>query len=147
MRLRWISLVGVVVVIIAIWASDKIGWEGERTVYTARCEGGNWLDGHCTGRLVPSDRYRFRASRSRQEVMYWIVGSRVPSATYRDCTVKDRGTWSCNVGTNQPHTVTHEMINGKPEARETGSGDSFRTVPKWEWWLLRLGVRMTDTES
>lgn len=77
MRLRWISLVGVVVVIIAIWASDKIGWEGERTVYTARCEGGNWLDGHCTGRLVPSDRYRFRASRSRQEVMYWIVGSRV----------------------------------------------------------------------
>jgi len=39
------------------------------------------------------------------------------------------------------------MINGKPEARETGSGDSFRTVPKWEWWLLRLGVRMTDTES
>lgn len=61
--------------------------------------------------------------------------------------MKDRGNWSCNVGTNQPHTVTHEMINGKPEARETGSGDSFRTVPKWEWWLLRLGVRMTDTES
>ena len=43
MVLRWlVILFGLIVVAIAIWASDKIGLQGERTVYSVRCEEGIW---------------------------------------------------------------------------------------------------------
>ena len=73
---KW-AIVAVVVVAlgIALWGSDKITYEGERTVYTVRCEQGDWEGArNARGRMVAGDRYRFRASVSKQEVLYWVVG-------------------------------------------------------------------------
>ena len=86
----------------ALWASDKITYEGERTIYTVRCEQGNWEGLQCKGRMVAGDRYRFRASVSKQEVLYWVVGSSQPSGKFSRCTVKDRGNWSCEANADQP---------------------------------------------
>ena len=138
-----ISLV-LMILAIAIWASDKISFQGERTVYSVRCEEGIWEGWRCTGRLIASDRYRFRASRSRQEVIYWIVGSSERSGKYPDCEVVDRGNWTCRGDTiGQPLTVTHQMVKGHPIRDEAGSALPFHAVPKWQWWLLDLGVQVT----
>src|SRR5258708_35884835 len=80
---------------IFIWASDRITIEGERTVYTVSCEQGVWDGLHCTGRLAAGDRYRFRASHSRNEIGYWIAGSRARSGKETDCVVSDRDRWAC----------------------------------------------------
>jgi hypothetical protein len=118
---------------IAMWASDKISYEGERTVYSVRCEHGVWEGWRCTGRLVVGDRYRFRASKSRQEVLYWIVGSPERSGKYTECRVADRGNWTCAVAVAQAPTVTHEMVHGRPTRDESGAMISFRAVSKWQW--------------
>jgi hypothetical protein len=144
MVLRWlVILFGLIVVAIAIWASDKIGLQGERTVYSVRCEEGIWEGWRCTGRLMAGDRYRFRASRSRQEVIYWIVGSSGASGKYSECKVVDRGNWTCPEVRGQPVTVTHEMVKGHPVFRDGETELPFRAVAKWQWWLLAAGVQVT----
>ena len=46
------ALIAVAVVLLAvvasIWASDRITLQGERTIYTVNCEGGNWVGNRCT---------------------------------------------------------------------------------------------------
>ena len=44
MSAKWIT--GFVIVIglaIVLWASDRITYDGERTVYTVRCDQGEWV--------------------------------------------------------------------------------------------------------
>lgn len=138
---KWIAIVLVLSgLAIVLWASDKITYEGERTIYTVRCEGGEWAGLQCRGKMVAADRYRFRASKAKQEVLYWVVGSSAPSGKFTQCTVKDRGNWTCPENAGQPATITHEMVNGRPK-RDDGVQDvAFHAVPKWVWWLLDAGV-------
>jgi len=144
MALRWFAVAFVLMALaIMIWASDKISYEGEHTVYSVRCERGVWEGWRCTGRLVAGDRYRFRASRSRQEVLYWIVGSSGASGKYTDCKVADRGDWACTEAVGQPPTITHEMVKGRPSRDAGGTALPFHAVPKWQWWLLDAGVQVT----
>ena len=147
MRGRWlvIVLVAVVVLGLLVWASDKIGLQGERTVYTVQCTGGVWEELKCTGSLTASERYRFRASRRRQEVLFWIVGSSVPSGKFTDCVVKDRGDWSCRQDAAQPATITHAMSQGQPVRDPTGRSLPFHAVSKWKWWMLKAGIRIFST--
>lgn len=127
------------------WASDKVGIEGERTVYTVQCVGGSWQGNVCTGRLAAGDLHRFRASRSRGEVIYWIASSPAPSGKFTRCQVKDRGNWKCGAPPpGQPPTITREMANGRP-VREAGQGADFHAVRKWEWWLVRTGIPLVKT--
>jgi hypothetical protein len=56
---------------VMMWSADVISFEDERTIYTADCLGGEWTDGRCTGRLKAADRIRFRASKDRNEVVFW----------------------------------------------------------------------------
>jgi hypothetical protein len=99
---KWAIVVVVVVALgIALWGSDKITYEGERTVYTVRCEQGDWEGLACKGKMVAGDRYRFRASVSKQEVLYWVVGSSQPRQV-QQCKVKDRGNWECDEGAGSP---------------------------------------------
>jgi hypothetical protein len=89
MLAKWsIAVVVIVALGIALWASDKITYEGERTVYTVRCEQGPWEGLSCKGKMVAGDRYRFRASVSKQEVLYWVVGSSQPSGKFSRCKVR-----------------------------------------------------------
>lgn len=130
-----------------LWASDRVTVQGERTVYTVECTGGQWQGLHCTGRLAAGDRHTFKASRARQEVLYWIVGSTLPSGRFSDCVVKDRGNWTCNVLADQPRTLTREMRHDVPTAGPAGLVLPFHAVPKWKWWAIREGLgSFTDAD-
>ena len=123
-----------------IWVSDRVSMEGERTVYGVVCKDGEWRGETCTGRIAPGPQYRFRASRSRQEVIFWIAGSTEPSGKYTDCAVKDRGNWTCNRRMDQPSSIAYEMVDGKPARGGTGLTVPFHAVHKWKWWALRTGL-------
>ena len=143
MNAKWITVAIVVIMLgVALWASDKITYEGERTVYTVRCEQGNWEGLQCKGRMVAGDRYRFRASVSKQEVLFWVVGSSQSSGKFSKCAVKDRGNWSCEEAAGQPATITRAMMNGRPRREEDEEHIPFRAVPKWVWWVLDVGVHV-----
>jgi len=139
----WGSLVALFVIVIAIvlWASDKITLEGERTIYSVQCRDGSWQGWRCTGVLIPSDRYRFRASRARQEVIFWIAGSKQPSGKYSDCVVKDRDNWTCNATPDQTSAITEALVNGKPDSSGPDLAIPIHAVRKWKWWLLYGGIR------
>jgi hypothetical protein len=143
MNPKWVTI-GVVVAVlgVAMWASDKITYEGERTIYTVRCEQGNWDGLLCRGTMVASDRYRFKASISKQEVLYWVVGSSQPSGKFGKCAVKDRGNWSCEASAGQPPTITRAMMNGRPRREEDEQHIAFHAVPKWVWWVLDTGLHI-----
>ena len=143
MGAKWVAIVlALAGICVVLWASDKITYEGERTVYTVRCEQGEWQDLRCNGKMVAAERYRFRASTVKQEVLYWVVGSPAPSGKFSQCKVKDRGNWSCPENAGQPPTIAHEMVNGRP-TRSAGDHDlPFRAVPKWVWWVLDAGVHV-----
>ena len=127
---------------VLVWASDKVTYEGERTIYTVRCEGGNWEGLRCRGKMVAGDRYRFQASVSKQEVLYWVVGSSEPSGKYARCKVKNRGNWACDENAGQPATITRTMVNGRPERDDSARNVPFHAVPKWVWWVLDAGIHV-----
>jgi hypothetical protein len=126
----------------ALWASDRITYEGERTVYSVRCENGEWNGLLCSGKMVAGDRYRFRASVSKQEVLFWVVGSPAPSGKLAQCTVKDRGNWACPENAGQPPTIAHGMVNGRPTRDGNSTDLPFHAVPKWVWWVLDVGIHV-----
>jgi hypothetical protein len=124
-----------------IWSSDRITFEGERTVYTVTCERGEWEGLRCSGRIAAGDRHRFRSSHSRNEVVYWIAGSTKASGKYTDCAVTDRDLWSCKPHPGEQPTITHELSDGRPVQRVAGIDLPFHAVTKWKWWALRFGIR------
>jgi hypothetical protein len=131
-----------------IWSSDRVTFQGERTVYTVSCVNGHWQGDTCTGQLSASDRHTFRASKSRQEVLYWIVGSRTPSGKYTDCHVVNRSNWTCNARVGEPATITYEMKNDRPSHGADGLTKPFHAVSKWKWWAIRYGVaRFSDADA
>ena len=135
-----VSIALIASVALILWASDRITLQGERTIFTVNCNHGNWQGSRCTGELVAGDQYAFRASRSRNEVVYWVRGSAAPSGKFSDCMVKDRDNWTCNVQIDQKPALTFEMIKGKPTRGGAGLALPFHCVPKWKWWALNVGV-------
>ena len=133
-------VVALIIVGISIWASDRITLQGERTIYTVNCVGGNWVGNNCTGRLVADKRYGFRSSPSRHEVIYWVRGSGEPSGRFANCTVVDRDNWSCPETANEKTPIAHEMRRGRPMRGDSGKAVSFHDVAKWKWWLIESGV-------
>jgi hypothetical protein len=134
-----------VVVVVAglvlfIWGSDRITLEGERTIYTVACDHGTWEGLRCTGRIAAGDRYRFRASRSRQEIVYWIAGSKAPLGRYGECEVTDRDRWTCKARPDDRPTIAHELSDGRPVPRAPGIDQPFHAVSKWKWWALDVGI-------
>ena len=140
---KWIAVALVMAgVAVVLWASDKITYEGERTIYTVHCDSGEWEGLQCRGTMVAGERYRFRASNIKQEVLYWVVGSPAPSGKFTQCKVKDRGNWACPESAGQPQTITHEMINGRPKRDSSDRDLPFKAVPKWVWWVLNWGFHV-----
>jgi hypothetical protein len=143
MSMRWVLVsLALLALGVVLWASDRITYEGERTIYTVRCEGGTWNGLRCTGTMVAGDRYRFKASVSKQEVLHWIVSSPEPSGKYGKCKVKNRGNWSCEVVPGEPGTITHEMVDGRPTRDAIAATPPIHAVPKWEWWVLDAGIHL-----
>lgn len=134
------AVLAVVVVAGLIWSSDQITLQGERTIYTVTCEGGTWTGAECSGRLAAGPRYGFRSSKLRREVIYWVRGSPEPSSTYADCQVVDRDNWTCRVAANQKPTIAFELKDGRPTRENDAGVIPFHDVPKWKWWLIRMGL-------
>ena len=137
----WSVAIGVVVLIaLLIWASDRITLQGERTIYSVNCEGGAWQGNRCTGKLVAGDRYGFRVSKLRHEVIYWIRGSAEPSGKFANCDIVDRDNWSCKIEAGQKPSITAEMKKGRPTRTAEGGMIPFHDVPKWKWWIIDVGI-------
>ena len=147
-RLRWFLLALALIVGIVAWASDVITMQGERTIYTVKCDGGSWTGVRCSGKLVAGDRYRFRALKAHGEVIFWTVGSSEPSGKFVDCDVKDGRNWSCKSKAASPdavRSVTLEMVRGRPVHDRSGPTRPLYSVSKLTWMLLKQRWWFGDT--
>ena len=122
--------------VVAAWASDFVTLQGVRTIYTAKCEGGEWQEGRCTGRMVAGNRYRYHASKERGEVVLQVVGSSAPAGRLSNCDIHDGRNWVCPLAEGPARSWTVRMENGAPVAQEVSPARSDRQVSKWRWHLL-----------
>lgn len=127
-----------------VWASDSVTLQGERTVYTVRCEQGTWHGDRCSGKLVAAERYRFRALKAHEEVLFWIVGSSEPSGKFSQCVIKDGRNWSCKANTDARRSITLEISKGHPVPDPTGATRLFHAVSKFTWIILEYQVPFAD---
>jgi hypothetical protein len=130
-----------------IWASDRVTFQGERTVFTVDCVPDIWQGLRCTGKLVAGDRYRYRSLKARREVIFWIAGSPEPSGKYTNCIVKDRGNWSCTASLEKGASITHEMENDRAVRDASGNTRPFHAIAKWKWWLMHVGLHVFHEAS
>jgi len=140
MRVGLGFIAALAVLVFITWTSDFVTLQGERTIYTVGCADGSWQGSHCTGRLVPAERYRYRALRARHEVLFWTVGVTEPSSKFTDCVIQDGRNWSCKPNADAPKSVTLEIVRGEAAHDETGQVRNFHAVPKWRWMLANYGV-------
>lgn len=130
----------VLLLVVLIWGNDAITLEGERTIYTLRCNNGEWKNGQCTGTVAAGDRHRFRALKSKREVLFWTVGSSMPSDKYTGCTVTNRDHWSCTTFPTEKTAAPYEMVGGQLRSVGAPAGTPLHVVHKWKWWLLNMGI-------
>ncbi|MCE9660748.1 MAG: hypothetical protein K8R60_19645 [Burkholderiales bacterium] len=137
MRRVWLLVVLMLTfLVVAAWASDFVTLQGERTIYTAECEGGQWQDSRCTGRMVAGKRYRYHASKERGEVVLQVVGSSAPAGRLSNCDIRDGRNWVCPPAESPARSWTLRMEHGAPVARQDLPTRSDRQVSKWRWHLL-----------
>ncbi len=134
------ALIILVLATIAAWATDFVTLQGEWTVYTADCKDGTWRGSTCSGRLVASERYRFRALKVHREVLFWTSGDNRPSGRFADCEVQDGRSWTCPATPELARTVTRKMTLGVPTDDASEGALSVHRIPKWKWEALRHGI-------
>jgi hypothetical protein len=131
-------LLVVAVAVFVAWANDAMTLQAERTVYTVACQGGGWEGERCTGKLVASDRYRFRALKAHSEVLFWVAGSSAePSGRLSPCEIKDGRNWSCKPSAEAARTITLKMVRGRAVPDPSANTRPFHAISKWRWLLLR----------
>jgi len=136
----WAFLIALFIALgFAAWASDFITLQGERTIYTADCDSGKWQGDRCSGKVKAGERYRYRALKPHNEVIFWTVGSNEPSGKFNDCTIQDGRNWACKVCADASRSITLEMAHGKPVVTAAAPTRPFRAVSKWRWLLLQRG--------
>lgn len=123
-----------------MWLTDFVTVQGESTVYTVECQGGSWHADTCTGRLVPGDRYRFRALRLRGEVLFWRVGVSEPSGRFTRCVIQDGRNWTCPPSADAGRTIALGVVRGHAMHDPSGRTLPFHAVQKWRWLLLEAGL-------
>lgn len=124
----------------AAWASDFVTMQGERTVYTVDCSGGTWQGDRCSGQVKAGARYRYRALKPHNEVIFWTVGSKEPSGKFEDCNIQDGRNWVCKVCADASRSITLQMAHGEPVPMAAATPTKpFRAVSKWRWLLLQRG--------
>ncbi len=131
----------------AIWLSDKVTLQGERTIYTVQCGQGQWDGLRCTGRLVAGPRFRYRALKRRREVIFWVLGEATPSRKLTDCAIDDGRNWTCKPNDDAAYSITLAMHRGRAVHDESGVAPRFRATTKRRWWLLKLGIAQVRSAS
>lgn len=127
------------------WAVDFVTLEGERTVYTVACSGGDWVDQRCSGSIVVADRYRFRALKAHREVLFWTVGAAEPAGKLIDCGITNSRNWVCKPGADAARSITLQLARGQPVTDAGPSARKLHVVPKLRWLLLRMGISWSNS--
>jgi hypothetical protein len=145
--IRKLSIIAAVLTVFAalVWATDTVTLQGERTIYTAKCEQGSWQGERCSGKLVAGDRYRYRVLKAHSEVFFWTVGTSEPSGKFTDCDIQDGRNWRCKPNADVGRSITLEMSKGFALPDPTGAARSFHCISKLTWTLLDAGIPITDT--
>jgi hypothetical protein len=125
-----------------LWSGDTVTLQGERTIYTARCVGGDWSGIVCKGRITAGERYRFRALKPHREVVFWTAGATAPSGKFTNCSITDGRNWKCPPNAEAASTITLQMLHGRAVADPSARTLSFHPVAKWRWWMMRLGLSL-----
>ena len=133
------SALALLAVAASLWVSDWVTVQNERTVFTAECRGA-WQGAHCDGTLVAGPRHRFRALKVHGEVLFWTLGSSEPSGKLAACRIVNGRNWTCPESPEGARSITLQMALGQPVKRTNPAAPAFHAVPKWRWWLLRLGL-------
>lgn len=136
----WTLAIVIAVLGIVAWADDFITLQGEYTIYTVTCDSGQWNGTVCSTRLVPSDRYRFRALRQRKEVLFWRVGAPEPSGKFTHCEITDGRNWTCKANEDAARSITLALVRGRAQHDTTGATRPFHAISKWKWWCLNVGL-------
>ncbi len=136
----WGALVALLTALLfAGWASDFITLQGERTIYTVDCVGGDWQGEQCGGKVATGPRYRYRALKPHGEVVFWTVGSGEPSGHFDECSIQDGRNWLCKICPDAARSITLQMAQGLPVPGPESVTRPFRAVSKWRWLLLERG--------
>jgi hypothetical protein len=136
----WAVVIAVLAVLgFAAWASDFVTMQGERTVYTVDCRNGEWQGDRCSGQVAAGTRYRFRALKPHNEVIFWTVGTNEPSGRFKECTIQDGRNWVCKVCPDAARSITLQMAQGAPVSAAPAVTRPYRAVSKWRWLLLQRG--------
>lgn len=140
LRRVWIGF-GILILALACggWIADTLSREGERTIYTVVCTGGDWDGERCTGKLRPEARVRFKASKERGEVTFWSIGEDMRQHL-SPCSVVDGRNWVCFGGADAGRSITLALSHGRTQPDSLGRIRPSHPVPKWRWWLLRAGI-------
>ena len=129
-----------------VWASDIVSLQGERTVYTAACQNGTWTGSVCSGKLVAAERFRFRALKAHNEVIFWNVGvASDPTGKFTQCVIADGRNWVCQPNADGPKAIALAMHHGRPVQDPTGKARQVHPVSKWAWTLLNAGLPVSES--
>ena len=127
-------------VVVYGWATDFITLEGEWTIYTAECRDGVWAGNRCSGHLHASKRYRFRALKAHEEVLFWTATERSKSGRYENCTILNGRTWTCPPQSDAELTITRQLVNGFPVRAPGETMIPFHQVSKLKWEAAKRGM-------
>lgn len=125
-------------VVPSLWILDSNPFSSEITVHSVYCGKDTGDQGVCIN-LLP---ITYEASPDRQEVTYWTETG--TPTTLTDCAMRDRKNWECwykgRVGRlSMADGVFREEVLKDIPGKDTF--DSVRYVPRWKWWVVKLGMR------
>ncbi|MES2950681.1 MAG: hypothetical protein V4858_19280 [Pseudomonadota bacterium] len=143
-QLRWIAASLLILIVYFIWTTDKITFQGERTVYTVNCANGAWDGKRCTGEMTAGPRYRFRALKARGEVLFWVLGNNEPSAKLTGCSIQDGRNWTCPVTADAKQSITLGLASGDPLVNPAWPTRPLYSVSKMTWIFLDNGWSVTN---
>ena len=146
-RLRWIAITLLAVMAYFIWTTDKITFQGERTVYTVVCNNGEWNANRCSGELTAGPRYRYRALKARGEVLFWVLGTNEPSSKLTGCTIQDGRNWNCPVSPDAKNSITLALASGDPQSNPAWPTRPMHVVSKMTWIFLDNGLAVTKVAN
>lgn len=138
-KFRWIAFPILLILAFLIWTTDRVTMQGERTIYTVNCVSGTWKDNRCSGQVSAGARIRYRALKAHRDVLFWEMGSPVPSSKLTDCTILDGRNWTCPVSKDASNSLTLELAKGMPISNSNWPTRPFHAVSKVTWLLLDFG--------
>jgi len=104
---------------------------------------GPWVDDRCSGRTVAGIRYRYRALKPHNEVIFWKVGSTDRSGKFDDCAIQDGRNWACKASSDAPRSITLVMSEAPPLPGPAGVTLPFRAVSNGAGCCSTVAFRAT----